>query len=132
MVERRTPNPDAGGSSPSWPAKFFSEFNGIRNLLNAKSKLFGDSIVNKDTIMAASAKSKKSNVAKSKEPSPFSPAQIKQFIEEVKVEFLKIVWPDKKMTLGLTGVVVALTVVISIYLGSVDMVLGKIVASFLR
>ena len=55
-----------------------------------------------------------------------------KFIEEVKVEFLKIVWPDKKMTLGLTGVVVVLTIVISIYLGSVDLLLGKLVASFLR
>jgi len=82
--------------------------------------------------MAASTKSKKPNVAKTKEPSPFSPAQIKKFVEEVKVEFLKIVWPDKKMTLGLTGVVVALTVVISIYLGSVDLLFGKIVATFLR
>ncbi|MFW2367343.1 MAG: preprotein translocase subunit SecE [Desulforhopalus sp.] len=57
---------------------------------------------------------------------------MKKFVEEVKVEFLKIVWPDKKMTLGLTGVVVVLTAVISIYLGSVDLLLGKVVSSFLR
>jgi preprotein translocase subunit SecE len=69
---------------------------------------------------------------KSEKPSPFSPAQIKKFIEEVKVEFSKIVWPDKKMTLGLTGVVVVLTVVLSIYLGSVDLLLGKGVALFIR
>ena len=82
--------------------------------------------------MATNTKSKKSNAVKSEKPSPFSPAQIKKFIEEVKVEFLKIVWPDKKMTLGLTGVVVVLTIVISIYLGAVDLLLGKAVASFLR
>lgn len=82
--------------------------------------------------MAANTKSKKSSAVKTEGPSPFSPAQIKKFIEEVKVEFLKIVWPDKKMTLGLTGVVVVLTIVISIYLGSVDLLLGKAVASFLR
>jgi preprotein translocase subunit SecE len=82
--------------------------------------------------MAANTKSKKNSPVKSETPSPFSPAQIKKFIEEVKVEFSKIVWPDKKMTLGLTGVVVVLTVVISIYLGSVDLLLGKAVASFLR
>jgi preprotein translocase subunit SecE len=82
--------------------------------------------------MAANVKSKKTNPVKSEKPSPYSPAQIKQFIDEVKVEFLKIVWPDKKMTLGLTGVVVVLTIVISIYLGSVDLLLGKAVASFLR
>jgi preprotein translocase subunit SecE len=82
--------------------------------------------------MAANTKSKKNSVVKSEKPSPFSPSQIKKFVEEVKVEFLKIVWPDKKMTLGLTGVVVVLTIVISIYLGSVDLLLGKAVASFLR
>ncbi|OGR17949.1 MAG: preprotein translocase subunit SecE [Desulfobacterales bacterium GWB2_56_26] len=77
-------------------------------------------------------KSKKTNALKSEEPSPFSPAQIKKFVEEVKAEFLKIVWPDKKMTLGLTGIVVVLTVVLSLYLGSVDLLLGKILALFLR
>ncbi len=82
--------------------------------------------------MAANTKSKKNSAVKTKKPSPFSPAEIKRFIEEVKVEFLKIVWPDKKMTMGLTGVVIVLTIVISIYLGSVDLLLGKVVASFLR
>jgi len=82
--------------------------------------------------MAANMNSKKSNAVKSETPSPYSPAQIKQFIDEVKVEFLKIVWPDKKMTLGLTGVVIVLTTVIAIYLGSVDLILGKMVASLLR
>jgi preprotein translocase subunit SecE len=82
--------------------------------------------------MAANTKSSKNSAMKSEEPSPFSPAQIKKFIDEVKVEFSKIVWPDKKMTLGLTGVVVVLTIVVSIYLGSVDLLLGKAVASFLR
>lgn len=82
--------------------------------------------------MAASGKNKKSVAVKTNDPSPFSPSQIKKFVEEVKVEFLKIVWPDKKMTLGLTGVVVVLTIVISIYLGAVDLLLGKGVGSLLR
>jgi len=82
--------------------------------------------------MAAKTKTKKNRTVKVDEPSPYSPAQIKKFVEEVKVEFLKIVWPDKKMTLGLTGIVVALTVVVSIYLGAVDLLLGKVVASILR
>ena len=82
--------------------------------------------------MAAKTKSKKKQIVKAEKPSPYSPAEIKKFVAEVKVEFLKIVWPDKKMTLGLTGIVVALTVVISIYLGTVDLLLGKVVASILR
>jgi len=83
--------------------------------------------------MAGKSKTKKTDaVAKAKEPSPFAPAQIKKFIEEVKVEFGKIVWPDKKMTLGLTGIVVVLTFVMAAYLGSVDLLLGKVVSSLLR
>ena len=83
--------------------------------------------------MAGKTKVKKSTVVdKGKEPSPFAPAQIKKFIEEVKVEFTKIVWPDKKMTLGLTGIVVVFTVIVSAYLGAVDLLIGNVVSSFLR
>lgn len=82
--------------------------------------------------MAAKKKQKTAIVAKADNPAPYSPKQIKNFVEEVRVEFFKIVWPDKKVTLGLTGIVVALTFVISLYLGSVDLLLGKAVSSFLR
>lgn len=64
--------------------------------------------------------------------SPFSPSQIKAFIDEVKVEFTKIVWPDKKTTLSLTGVVIVFSILASAYLGSVDMLLGKLIDSILR
>ena len=88
--------------------------------------------------MANKAKSKKNAAVKKKEqvkekaPSPSSPAEIKKFLSEVQVEFSKIVWPDKKVTLGLTGIVVVLTVVVAAYLGTVDMLLGKVVSSLLR
>ena len=76
------------------------------------------------------AKSK--NVEHKKEAPWFAPSQIKKFFGEVGVEFKKIVWPTKKTTFGLTGIVVVLALVLSIYLGSVDMLLGKIISSFLR
>lgn len=66
------------------------------------------------------------------QPSNLSPSQIKKFIDEVKVEFSKIVWPDKKVTLSLTGVVIVLSIIVSIYLGSVDFLLGELVSSILR
>ena len=75
---------------------------------------------------------KNTNAVKVEEPSPFSPAQIKKFVAEVKTEFFKIVWPDRKTTLGLTGIVVTLTVILSLYLGSVDLLLGKLIGMFLR
>lgn len=82
--------------------------------------------------MAANTKIKKSNLDKEEEPSPYSPTQIKKFVGEVKAEFLKIVWPDKKTTLGLAGIVIVLTSVISLYLGTVDLLLGKLIGMFIR
>ncbi len=131
MVERRTPNPDVGGSSPSWPAIFVCVAGNVLRLLGSLSRV-SDVTAGGRVAMAASTKPKKNSAVKSDKPSPFSPAEIKKFIEEVKVEFLKIVWPDKKTTLGLTGVVVVMTIILSIYLGSVDLLLGKVVSSFLR
>ena len=76
------------------------------------------------------------SVAKGKQveekKSVFSPASIRTFIDEVKVEFTKIVWPDKKTTMSLTGVVVVFSILASIYLGSVDLILGKIIDTVLR
>ncbi len=80
-------------------------------------------------------KSKQSNkqvAASTAEPSPFSPSQIKKFVGEVQSEFSKITWPDKKVTLGLTGMVVLLTIIVSIYLGTVDVILGKLISYILR
>ena len=82
--------------------------------------------------MATKEKPKKNAVVNADTPSPYSPAQIKKFIKEVQVEFSKIVWPDKKVTMGLTGIVVVLTVVVAIYLGSIDLILGKLVSYLLR
>lgn len=64
--------------------------------------------------------------------SPYSPTQIKKYFDEVKIEFGKIVWPDKKMTIGLAGIVVVMTTIISIYLGTVDLVIGKIISGFIH
>ena len=61
-----------------------------------------------------------------------SPAAIKEFVREVQVEFKKVVWPDKKVTFGLTGFVLVLVTLVSIYLGSVDLLLGKLVTMVLR
>lgn len=80
----------------------------------------------------AKTKTKKGKKTTEVQTSNFSPTEIKKFIEEVKVEFSKIVWPEKKVTLSLTGIVVVLSIVVSLYLGSVDLLLGKLVSSFLR
>jgi preprotein translocase subunit SecE len=81
--------------------------------------------------MAAQDKNKKSDKSVG-QPSKFAPAQISQFMTEVKAEFFKVVWPDRKVTLGLTGIVVVFAVVAALYLGAVDLVLGKLVSLVLR
>ncbi len=62
----------------------------------------------------------------------FAPSSIRQFYHEVVAEFKKIVWPDRKVTMGLSGFVIILTFVLSMYLGTVDFVLGKLVTIVLQ
>ena len=50
-----------------------------------------------------------------------------QFLREVKTELKKVAWPSRKQTLSSTGVVVVLVVIISAFLGLVDMVLVRLV-----
>jgi preprotein translocase subunit SecE len=82
--------------------------------------------------MATKAKPKKNGAIVKEETTGFSPGQVKKFLDEVKVEFTKIVWPDRKVTLSLTGIVVVLSLIIAAYLGSVDMLIGKIISTFLK
>ena len=62
----------------------------------------------------------------------FSFARIKEFSGEVKSEFKKIVWPDKKVTMGSTGVVIVMVFFVSVYLGAVDLFIGKLVSYILK
>jgi preprotein translocase subunit SecE len=78
-----------------------------------------------------SGQSRQAEVAVPKK-SLFAPATIREFYHEVVAEFKKIVWPDRKVTMGVTGFVILLTVVLSLYLGSVDFILGKLVSMVLQ
>ncbi len=82
--------------------------------------------------MAKKIRSAKRKELEQDKTSAFAPSQIRLFIDEVKVEFTKIVWPDRKTTMGLTGVVIVFSILASAYLGSVDMLLGKLIDSVLR
>jgi len=62
----------------------------------------------------------------------FSLSRAKKFFGEVKSEFKKIVWPDKKVTVGSTGVVIVLVFLVSVYLGAVDLFVGKLVSYILK
>ena len=62
----------------------------------------------------------------------FYPSNIRTFVQQVQAEFKKIVWPDRKVTFGLTGFVLVLVIILAIYLGSVDLLLGKLVSLVLQ
>ena len=47
-------------------------------------------------------------------------------------KFLKVAWPDKKHTLATCGVVVVLVIMISFYLGAVDLILGKLIGLVIK
>lgn len=96
-----------------------------------------DQPVQEETIIMASkedrlAKSKKAEGTDPEQGSVFRPSRMKEFATEVKNEFGKIVWPAKKQTVGTTAVVVVLVMIISFYLGAVDLLLGKIIGYVLR
>ena len=59
----------------------------------------------------------------------FSLTRAKEFFGEVKSEFKKIVWPDKKVTVGSTGVVIVVVFIISFYLGIIDIALSRMVTA---
>ncbi len=74
----------------------------------------------------------KKAVAKKEGKKPVSIAAVKEFAGEVKMEWDKIAWPDRKHTLASTGVVIVFVSLISFYLGAVDLLLGKLIGLFLR
>ncbi|MDA8168130.1 MAG: preprotein translocase subunit SecE [Nitrospiraceae bacterium] len=58
--------------------------------------------------------------------------KIKQFLHEVKVELKKVVFPSREELLGSTWVVIISVIIVSIFLGIVDISLSKIVQAILR
>ena len=77
-----------------------------------------------------------------KQTAAASPAAIKhkdtifgktaQFLREVKVELKKVTWPSRKQTIGSTVVVIALVMIISIFLGAVDLGLSSLIRIVLQ
>ncbi len=75
---------------------------------------------------------KKSSAVPVDQQSVFNLTRIKDFNREVKAEFYKIAWPEKKHTIATTGVVAVLVMLVSLYLGAVDLVLGKLIGFIIK
>ena len=48
-----------------------------------------------------------------------------QFLKEVRVELKKVTWPQRKEIIGSTAVVIVASVLVSFFLGFVDLILQK-------
>ncbi len=57
--------------------------------------------------------------------------KVKQFYHEVRVELKKITWPPRKETVASTSVVLIIVIIVSCFLGLVDLGLSKIVNAIL-
>jgi preprotein translocase subunit SecE len=55
-----------------------------------------------------------------------------QFLREVRVELKKVTWPSRKQTIGSTVVVLVLVLIISLFLGVVDMGLSSLIRVVLQ
>jgi preprotein translocase subunit SecE len=55
-----------------------------------------------------------------------------EFVREVMAEFRKVTWPSRQELINSTVVVITVTVVVSLFLGAVDVVLARIVERILR
>ena len=55
-----------------------------------------------------------------------------QFLREVKVELNKVTWPTRKQTIGSTLVVIILVIIISFFLGIVDIGLSSLIGVVLQ
>ena len=58
--------------------------------------------------------------------------KMKEFFREVKVEVKKVVFPAKDELIGSTWVVIITVVIISVFLGVIDLGLSKLVGMALR
>ncbi len=60
------------------------------------------------------------------------PARFIQFLKDVRIEFDKVSWANKKETVTLTVATLSLTFFIASYLGLVDMILSKVVGLLIK
>ncbi|MEA1970372.1 MAG: preprotein translocase subunit SecE [Thermodesulfobacteriota bacterium] len=54
-------------------------------------------------------------------------SKIKRFLREAKVELKKVTWPTPKEALASTSVVIVVVIIVSLFLGVVDLGLTKII-----
>jgi len=94
------------------------------------------SAVQKSTVQHRRT-SPRSEVPKAIKPSgrflqPAFLAKTMQFLREVKIELKKVTWPSRKETLASTAVVIIIVIIISAFLGLVDLGLSNLIRFVLK
>ena len=108
----------------------------VQNLKDAGSKNVALAEArDKSPQKAKAASSKKqpqvSRAVPAKTKSNFITSSV-QFLREVKIELKKVAWPSRKQTIGSTVVVIALIILISLFLGSIDIGLSSLIRTVLQ
>lgn len=106
----------------------------------ASSQIISDAVASKTTLLTESSKdTKKMQVKPSTGLVPVAEKlkkgyldKILQFLREVKVELKKVTWPSRKQTIGSTVVVIVLVIIVSLFLGIVDIGLSSLIRVILR
>lgn len=57
---------------------------------------------------------------------------IKRYIQEVIQEIKKVSWPDKEQTINKTVLVIVVSVLVSIYIGGLDLILQQMMKLLLK
>jgi preprotein translocase subunit SecE len=59
-------------------------------------------------------------------------AKASQFVKEVRIELGKVTWPTRKEVISSTIVVVVFSIVVSIFIGVVDLILSQLAGLILQ
>ena len=102
--------------------------NGAAVSTEATARVAGDGFQVEKKVKSLEAK----KLAVSARPAPAKPrdnfiTKSLQFLREVKMELTKVTWPSRKQTMGSTLVVIILVMIISFFLGVVDIGLSNLV-----
>ena len=60
------------------------------------------------------------------------PRRIGKFLKEVRLEMMKVTWPNRKEVSGATWVVIVTVLIISLFIGIIDLALMRLVGLVLK
>ena len=58
--------------------------------------------------------------------------RLKKFLKEVRIELTKVTWPTASELRGSTGVVIVTVLIVTIFIGLVDLGLTRLIGQLLR